>query len=110
MKADSWSPNCSKTTDPQTGALYRVDYLWRLPDGRLIVGEYDGYEKYTNPNMNDRRGIQGAVHAEKERETGLYRAKVDSIVRFTYEDVLKQHPMINKLRAAGVPDATMAMR
>ena len=52
-------------TDPQTGALYRVDYLWRLPDGRLIVGEYDGYEKYTNPNMNDRRGIQGAVHAEK---------------------------------------------
>ena len=79
-------------------------------DGRLIVGEYDGYEKYTNPNMNDRRGIQGAVHAEKERETGLYRAKVDSIVRFTYEDVLKQHPMINKLRAAGVPDATMVMR
>lgn len=53
-------------TDPQTGALYRVDYLWRLPDGRLIVGEYDGYEKYTNPNMNDRRGIQRAVHAEKE--------------------------------------------
>ena len=97
-------------TDPQTGALYRVDYLWRLPDGRLIVGEYDGYEKYANPNMNDRRGIQGAVHAEKERETGLYRAKVDSIVRFTYEDVLKQHPMINKLRAAGVPDATMVMR
>lgn len=97
-------------TDPQTGALYRVDYLWRLPDGRLIVGEYDGYEKYTNPNMNDRRGIQGAVHAEKERETGLYRAKVDSIVRFTYEDVLKQHPMINKLRAAGVPDTTMVMR
>ena len=50
------------------------------------------------------------MHAEKERETGLYRAKVDSIVRFTYEDVLKQRPMINKLRAAGVPDATMVMR
>ena len=31
-------------TDPQTGALYRVDFLWRLPENRLIVGEFDGYE------------------------------------------------------------------
>ncbi|PJM77744.1 hypothetical protein [Bifidobacterium felsineum] len=96
-------------TDPQTGTLYRVDYLWRLPTGRLVVGEFDGYEKYVNPNMNNRRGVRGAVHAEKERETGLYRAKVDAIVRFTYEDAMAQHPVINKLRAAGIPNAKSMM-
>nr|WP_240541016.1 hypothetical protein [Bifidobacterium colobi] len=91
--------------DPQTGTQYRVDYLWRLPSGRLVVGEFDGYEKYVNPQMNDRQGVRGAVHAEKERETGLYRANVDAIVRFTYEDVMAQHPMLNKLRAVGIPNA-----
>lgn len=95
--------------DPQTGTRYRVDYLWRLPGGRLVVGEYDGYGKYVNPDMNDHKGIRGAVRAEKERETALYRAKVDTIVRFTYEDVMKQHPMINKLKAAGIPDALPTM-
>ena len=95
--------------DPQTGTRYRVDYLWRLPGGRLVVGEYDGYGKYVNPDMNDHKGLRGAVRAEKERETALYRAKVDTIVRFTYEDVMKQHPMINKLKAAGIPDALPTM-
>lgn len=95
--------------DPQTGAIYRVDYLWRLPTGRVVVGEFDGYEKYVNPDMNDRKGVRSAVQAEKERETGLYRAKVDAIVRFTYEDVMKRHPMLNKLRAVGIPRATTTM-
>lgn len=96
-------------TDPQTGALYRVDFLWRLPENRLIVGEFDGYEKYVNPDMNDRKGVRGAVQAEKERETALYRAKVDTIVRFTYEEVMQQHPLLNKLRAAGIPHAGTVM-
>lgn len=95
--------------DPQTGDLYRVDYLWRLPTGRTVVGEFDGYAKYVDPGMNDRKGIRGAVHAEKERETGLYRAGVDTIVRFSYEDAMAQHPLINKLRAAGIPQAATAM-
>ncbi|KAB7789490.1 hypothetical protein F7D08_0442 [Bifidobacterium cebidarum] len=95
--------------DPQTGAVYRVDYLWRLPAGRIVVGEFDGYGKYVNPDMNNRRGIRGAVHSEKERETGLYRAKIDTIVRFTYEDALARHPVINKLRAAGIPNAKSMM-
>ncbi|PJM78952.1 hypothetical protein [Bifidobacterium scaligerum] len=95
--------------DPQTGSLYRVDYLWRLPTGRIVVGEFDGYEKYVNPDMNNRSGIRGAVHAEKERETGLYRAKVDAIVRFTYEDAMARHPLISKLRAAGIPNARSIM-
>lgn len=96
-------------TDPQTGALYRVDYLWRLPGGRLVVGEYDGYGKYVDPDMNDRKGIRSAVQAEKERETALYRAKVDTIVRFTYEEVMNRYPVLNKLRAVGIPDAVTVM-
>ncbi|KFI88353.1 hypothetical protein BREU_0464 [Bifidobacterium reuteri DSM 23975] len=95
--------------DPQTGDLYRVDYLWRLPTGRTVVGEFDGFAKYVDPDMNNRKGIRGAVHAEKERETGLYRAGVDTIVRFTYEDALAMNPLLNKLRAAGIPQATAAM-
>lgn len=89
--------------DPSAGQTYRVDFAWRLPNGRIIVGELDGTEKYVNPTMTDRRSIQGVVLAEREREEALRRAGVTTIFRFTFDDVIRREPLIGKLLAAGVP-------
>lgn len=90
-------------TDPLTGKQFRVDFLWRTADGRIIVGELDGTAKYVDPQMTDRRSIQETVQAEREREQALFRAGVTEIVRFTFDDAVRQKPLITKLRRAGVP-------
>lgn len=89
--------------DPTTGQTYRVDFVWRLTDGRVIVGELDGTEKYVNPEMTNRRSIQGVVLAEREREAALRRVGVTTIFRFTFDDVIRRESLIGKLLAAGVP-------
>lgn len=89
--------------DPTTGRSYRVDFVWRLSDGRVIVGEFDGTEKYVNPTMTNRRSIQSVVTAEREREGALQRAGVTTVIRFTFDDVARRVPLIDKLSAAGVP-------
>lgn len=90
-------------TDPLTGKQFRVDFLWRTADGRIIVGELDGTAKYVDPQMTDRKSIQETVQAEREREQALFRAGVTDIVRFTFDDAVRQKPLIAKLRRAGVP-------
>lgn len=90
-------------TDPLTGKQFRVDFLWRTADGRIIVGELDGTAKYVDPQMTDRKSIQETVQAEREREQALFRAGVTEIVRFTFDDAVRQKPLITKLRRAGVP-------
>lgn len=90
-------------TDPLTGKQFRVDFLWRTADGRIIVGELDGTAKYVDPQMTDRKSIQETVQAEREREQALFRAGVTEIVRFTFDDAVRQKPLIAKLRRAGVP-------
>lgn len=90
-------------TDPLTGKQFRVDFLWRTADGRIIVGELDGTAKYVDPQMTDCKSIQETVQAEREREQALFRAGVTEIVRFTFDDAVRQKPLIAKLRRAGVP-------
>lgn len=90
-------------TDPLTGKQFRVDFLWRTADGRIIVGELDGTAKYVDPQMTDRKSIQETVQAEREREQALFRAGVTEIVRFTFDDAVRQKPLITKLWRAGVP-------
>lgn len=90
-------------TDPLTGKQSRVDFLWRTADERIIVGELDGTAKYVDPQMTDRKSIQETVQAEREREQALFRAGVTEIVRFTFDDAVRQKPLITKLRRAGVP-------
>ena len=88
------------------GKSYRVDFLWKLADERIIVGEFDGTAKYVDPDMTDRRSIQGTVFLEREREDALRQAGVTDIVRFTFDDVLQKAPLIRKLKQAGVPMAS----
>ncbi|NEG95202.1 hypothetical protein GFD17_00190 [Bifidobacterium sp. SMB2] len=83
-------------------APFRADFSWELPDGTIIVAEFDGMGKYVLED-GTRQGIRERVYAERERETALRNGKVRRIVRLDYEDA--QHPerLRRKLLEAGVP-------
>ena len=95
--------DCVQWTDPQTNTEYRVDFVWKLDDGRVIVAEYDGTQKYVDPAMTDNRSIQEVVAKERARDEGLKRAGATEIVHFTYADVIERTPLRVKLIKAGVP-------
>ncbi len=78
---------------------FRVDFIWILPDGRMIVAEYDGMTKYGN----DRKTIANRVHREKLCDEALRQHGVTAIIHFDYEDLLNPNELIAKLVAAGVP-------
>lgn len=90
-------------TDPQTNTEHRVDFVWKLDDGRVIVAEYDGTQKYVDPAMTDNRSIQEVVAKERARDEGLKRAGATEIVHFTYADVIERTPLRVKLLKARVP-------
>lgn len=89
--------------DPQTGADYRADFVWKLDDGRIIVAEYDGTEKYVNPDMTNNRSIQQMVVKERERDAGLRRAGATDVVHLSFSEVYERIPLRIKLLKAGVP-------
>lgn len=89
--------------DELTGARYRVDYLWRLSDGQIVVGEFDGTEKYVNPIMTEHRSIREVVQQERMREAALQRCGVTRIVRFSYDEVVERDALVKKLKEAGIP-------
>ncbi|AEK31058.1 Hypothetical protein BALAC2494_01150 [Bifidobacterium animalis subsp. lactis CNCM I-2494] len=78
---------------------FRVDFIWILPNGRMIVAEYDGMTKYGN----DRKTIANHVHREKLRDEALRQHGVTAIIHFDYEDLLNPNELIARLVAAGVP-------
>ncbi|MBT1163707.1 CTP synthase [Bifidobacterium felsineum] len=91
-------------TDPDNPRKqYRADFCWQMPDGRLIILEYDGTQKYVDPEMTNRRSIQDVVHQEKEREDILRKAGATTIIRTTFDEARLQTPLIQKLIEAGVP-------
>ena len=90
--------------DPSGGGKwYRVDFIWFLPDGRIIVAEYDGMAKYTDPMMTDRKNIQTIVNEQRDREQSLCSWGVTKIVRLYYEDAVNRTGLVSKLCQAGVP-------
>lgn len=89
--------------DPQTGRRYRVGYLWRTADDRLIVVELDGLVKYTDPAMVQGRTLGGIIDDERERTEGLQRAGVHAVIRIRMEDLVDRRELARKLAEAGVP-------
>ncbi|PJM73913.1 hypothetical protein CS006_01760 [Bifidobacterium primatium] len=83
-------------------APFRADFSWELPDGTIIVAEFDGMGKYVIDD-GTRRGIRARVYAERERETALRADGVRRIVRLEYEDALYPERLRRKLLDAGVP-------
>lgn len=89
--------------DPQTGKRYRVDFLWRTRDGRIVVVELDGLVKYRDPQMMDGRTLGGVIDDERERSDGLKRAGVDVIVRIRMDDLYVLEGLKQRLARVGVP-------
>lgn len=92
-----------KFIDPRDGRKYYTDFLWQRPDGRMIVLEYDGLEKYTNPEMAGNRSTWGVVNEERQRESALKRAGVSDIRRISSAEINEPDLLASRLEQAGVP-------
>ncbi|WEV53747.1 CTP synthase [Bifidobacterium sp. ESL0704] len=88
-------------TNPQE--KYRADFTWKLGGGRVIVLEFDGNEKYVNPEMTKGRNIEQVVDDERKRESVLRRAGVSELIRTNYREISDETRFVLKLAAAGVP-------
>ncbi len=88
--------------DPVGGGSFFVDFCWRMDDGRVIVGELDGGEKYVNPAMTGGRSAERVRRAERIRESRLT-AAATAVVRFSPETVANDREFSRLLDTFGVP-------
>ena len=94
--------------DPDAPAnVIRVDFLWRTPDGGMVVLEFDGMRKYVDPSMTNGRDVQRVVLDERRREESLRKVGVTVILRTDYREVRQGSGLFAKLSRAGVPLATV---
>lgn len=85
----------------QLGGVRRVDFLWRLPDGKLVIGEFDGKEKYMASDGVDLE----AFYRERQRESRL--SLTDArILRFGFDDLKDPEWFGRLLTTYGVPRCT----
>ncbi|NEG54607.1 hypothetical protein [Bifidobacterium platyrrhinorum] len=82
---------------------YRVDFCWKLSDGRVIIAEFDGTAKYRDGSNKNRASIQAKLDYERRREHHLKEAGVTAIVHLFYEDVTVDDRLRSKLLSSGVP-------
>ncbi|MEE1295576.1 MAG: hypothetical protein UHD09_01715 [Bifidobacterium sp.] len=85
------------------GITYRVDFLWRLPDGRIIVLELDGRDKYVDPTMTHGKSAAQIAVKQSDRDEFLRSQGVDTIIHTLFEEACPQVPLFMKLVRAGVP-------
>lgn len=81
-----------------SGRAYSVDFWW--PEFN-IIGEFDGREKYTNPEFLAGRSSAQAVIDEKAREDDL-RAAGHGMSRWLWETAISPQRLRTHLVAAGV--------
>ncbi len=92
----------SRVTGKEAG---RVDFIWHTEDGRIIVLEFDGMQKYIDPEMTSNRDVRQVVCDERQREQDLKEAGVSVVIRTNYIEVVQRAPFVMKLMQAGVPRA-----
>ena len=97
-------------TDPETGRRYRVDYAWRLDDGRVIVAELDGQDKYVDPRMTGGATVASVIAEEKERQEAVRRFATGGFFRFTFAEALGRRALTAKALKHGVPRADNGLR
>ena len=82
---------------------YRVDFCWKLADGRILVAEYDGVAKYRDGSNQNRASIQSKLAYAHLREQHLRAQGVTSIAHVFFEDVVSPGRLEAKLMGLGVP-------
>lgn len=89
--------------DPvEPGRWFRVDFLWMLPDGSLVIGELDGRQKSGRPELVGGRGALRVLQDERLREAHLTALR-PAIVRFDYETARDPERLRTLLERYGVP-------
>ena len=81
---------------------FRVDGSWKTPDGRLIVFENDGEEKYKMFSSSHGAGAVRRMMRERQRES-LLTAACDALIRFDYHTVKTPGALARLLDSYGVP-------
>ena len=89
--------------DPvEPGKWFRVDFLWLLPDGSVIIGELDGHQKSEQPEFMGNRSTVRVLQDERLRESHLTALR-PAIVRFDYETARDPTRLRALLESYGVP-------
>lgn len=105
--------------DPvEPGRWFRVDYLWMLPDGTIVIGELDGHKKSEDPSLTGGRSTARVLQDERLRESHLTALR-PAIVRFDYqtardpaklEALLEKYGVPRQARKRTQPHETMILR
>lgn len=83
-------------------APLRSDFYWKTTDGRIIVLEFDGLGKYSNPSMT-RRAEEENITRQARRDKMLFDQGVSEIIHCFSEDIYRPDRLVRKLVAARVP-------
>lgn len=89
-------------TDPLTQQEYRVDFLWRLIDDKVIIGEFDGDRKYIDPDMTRGLSPTEVLRRERLRESRLSLYDI-RLFRFGPQDLKDPATFRELLFQFGVP-------
>lgn len=92
------SPELQKELFGASGRRYVVDFYWR---GANVIGEFDGKDKYRNPEFLRGRTPEQALLDEKAREDDL-RAAGHGMVRWGWDVARSPRLLAQRLAPAGV--------
>lgn len=84
---------------------FRVDFLWVLPDGSIVIGELDGRQKSERPELMGGRSAVRVMQDERLRESHLTALR-PAIVRFDYDTARDPERLGALLERYGVPKRT----
>lgn len=85
-----------------SGASFRTDGMWILPDGTIIILEIDGNEKRINPDMTHGKSPINILADERKRES-LVSITGARIIRASFSDILDVEGFGRTLSTFGVP-------
>ncbi len=87
---------------PGGGAPYRADFGWVRTDGRVILGELDGTDKYVSSRMTRGRSLEEVLSDEGIRGSRITLYDV-SVLRFRFELTSSPQRLSRLLDDYGVP-------
>ena len=89
--------------DPvEPGKWFRVDFLWLLADGSIVIGELDGRQKSERAELMRGRDAVRVLQDERLRESHLTALR-PAIVRFGYHTARDPDKLGRLLESFGVP-------
>ena len=86
------------------GGFYYGDFGWKRPNG-LLLGELDGRDKYTDPEMTDGKSAAEVMADERLRESRVSAAQA-TVMRFSFKDMMLDEQFRLILDTYGVPRAS----